>query len=284
MISLTILCLLLALLYYFPLQLLVAGIAAAGLLRSLHFFFSRWIDDGLFKKPPRRVDCLICEYRLPSLDVGSKYYACCGKIMCNGCIFVNARIDSVAKCPFCRALVTSSDEEIIKRVKKRVEMGDVEAIYNLGCHYSNGRYGLQQDSAKAVELYLRAGELGSAAAYNNIAVCYSNGRGVERDEKKVLHYYELAAMGGDVCARYNLGIIEEEAGNNDRALKHFMIAVEYGCDKSLVHIKQFFMTGYATKDDYEKALRSYQAYLVEIKSDDRDKAAAFSEDFKYYEL
>ena len=30
----------------------------------------------------------------------------------------------------------------------------------------------------------QAGELGFVAAYNNIAVCYSNGNGVERDEKK----------------------------------------------------------------------------------------------------
>ena len=43
-----------------------------------------------------------------------------------------------------------------------------------------------------------------------------------------------------------------------------------------------YSKGCATKDDYAKALQAYQAYLSEIKSDDRDKAAAFSDDFKYY--
>ena len=48
-------------------------------------------------------------------------------------------------------------------------------------------------------------------------------------------------------------------------------------------IKEFYMAGYATKDDYAKALRAHQAYLDDIKSSDRDKAAAAFDDYKYYE-
>ena len=43
------------------------------------------------------------------------------------------------------------------------------------------------------------------------------------------------------------------------------------------------MEGNATEDNYAKALRSYQAYVNEIKSDQRGKAAAEREDYKYYE-
>ena len=32
-----------------------------------------------------------------------------------------------------------------------------------------------------------------------------NGRGVEVDKKKAKHFYELAAMNGDLLARQNLG-------------------------------------------------------------------------------
>ena len=66
-----------------------------------------------------------------------------------------------------------------------------------------------------------------------------------------------------------------------RALKHFMIAVEGGSNLSLNMIQQMYMKGLATKDDYAKALRVYQAYLDEIKSDDRDKAAAYADRYKY---
>ena len=91
-------------------------------------------------------------------------------------------------------------------------------------------------------------------------------------------------MRGNANARHNLGVKDYEGGNMNRALKPFMIAVGSGDDDSLRNIKQLYLDGHATKDDYAKALRAYQAYLSEIKSDDRDKAAAYREDFKYYEL
>ena len=46
---------------------------------------------------------------------------------------------------------------------------------------------------------------------------------------------------------------------------------------------QLSVDGHATKYDYAKALKSYQAYLSEVRSDQRDKAAAFSDRYKYYE-
>ena len=62
-----------------------------------------------------------------------------------------------------------------------------------------------------------------------------------------------------------------------------MIAVGFGSNDSLKVIKHMYAHGYATKDDYAKALQAYQAYLGEVKSDDRDKAAAYDEQYKYYE-
>ena len=90
-------------------------------------------------------------------------------------------------------------------------------------------------------------------------------------------------MGGNEVARHNLGVVEERKGNMDRALKHHLIAVRSGNDKSLEIIKEMYSIGYATKDNYAKALRSYQTYLAEIKSNQRDEAAAFdSEEYRYY--
>ena len=89
-------------------------------------------------------------------------------------------------------------------------------------------------------------------------------------------------MGGSETARHNLGNSEAEAGNTDRALKHYMIAVRDGYTKSLNYIKDFYSKGYATKEDYTRALQAYQTYLSEIKSKPRDEAAAFSEKYRYY--
>ena len=141
---------------------------------------------------------------------------------------------------------------------------------------------MPQNYNKALELWHRAAELGHLEAHNNIGFAYSNGDGVERNEKKANHYWELAAMGGDVESRFNLGALEFNAGNMDRAVKHFMLAVGSGYNVSLENIKQMFMNGDATKDDYTKALQAYQANLDEIKSAQRDEAAAFNDGYKYY--
>jgi len=43
------------------------------------------------------------------------------------------------------------------------------------------------------------------------------------------------------------------------------------------------LDGDATKDEYSNALRAYQKYLGEVKSNQRDEAAAADEDYKYIE-
>ena len=68
----------------------------------------------------------------------------------------------------------------------------------------------------------------------------------------------------------------------NRALKHYMISAEGGDDISLKQIQKLYTNGHATKDDYAKALRAYQAYLIEIKSAQRDAAAAAHEDCPYF--
>ena len=239
-------------------------------------------DEALFREPlHEHGDCPICFLRLPSMDSGRRYMSCCGKDVCCGCSYADVydnqgNIIVEEKCSFCRTPFPTSD---IKRLKKRMEVGDTNAFYVMGNYYYLGHHGLPQDSAKAVEFWHKAGKYG----YTNIGAAYYNGEGVERDEKMASHYYELAAMGGDSTARYNLGVSEYNAGNYDRALKHYMIAVRGGETRSVKAIQQImYMDGHATKDHYANALRSHQAYLNEIKSDQRDKAAAFHDDCSYY--
>ena len=198
------------------------------------------------------------------------------------CDAVKMRDNGVGLCPFCRTPTTYSEKELMKWTKKRVEVGDANAIFTLGCNFAEGSLGLPRNYAKALELYNWAGELGCADAYNNIGNAYYHGRGVERDERKADHYYELAAMQGSVYARHNIGIFEASAGNWDRAIKHYMIAAGGGLNNSVKNIQQLYRDGHATKEDYTKALLAYQKYLEEIRSDQRDKSAAFSDEFKCY--
>ena len=218
-------------------------------------------DQKLFKQPPPKEDCPLCFQRMPTLHTGSRYKTCCGKVICNGCLHAPVYDDQgnvVAEkvCAFCRTPESTSNEVILDRERKRMEKDDPIAIYNLGSDYRDGTNGFPQDYTKALDLFRRSGELGNAAAYNNIGTAYYYGEGAEIDKKKGIYYYELAAIGGDTYARHNLGEMEENPDNIERASKHHMIAANDGDNDSLKKIQLFYSNGHATKDDYIKALQS----------------------------
>ena len=244
-------------------------------------------EEALFKEPPPPEECPICFQRRPYLNTGWRYQPCCGKVICSGCLHApvyDNQGNEVAeeKCAFCRTPTPKSSGEAVERLKKRVAADDAKAIHITGCCHFKGLNGYPQDVDQALELWHRSGELGRTDAYATIGLAYENGDGVERDKKKATYYYELAAMKGDADARCNLGNDEAKAGNIDRALKHYMIAATWGHDGALEMIKELYSNGHATKDNYTKALQSYQEYSGEIKSVQRDKAAAFSEKYRYY--
>ncbi|KAL7524706.1 hypothetical protein ACHAXR_000682, partial [Thalassiosira sp. AJA248-18] len=133
---------------------------------------------------------------------------------------VIARRSAEQICPFFRAPVATSHEGHIERLKKPIEAGDANAMHNLGCKYSSGGDGMPQDSNKSLELWRRAAKLGCAESHTNLAESYALGEIVEKDVKKAKYHWELAAMGGNVVARYNLGILEENEGDMNRALKY----------------------------------------------------------------
>ena len=242
-------------------------------------------DELLFKQPPPNEECPICMIRLPSLTSGRTYMSCCGKMICSGCMYANAKMDPDKQlCPFCRTPIpdTVDDEETIKRLTERMEMNDAQAMYNLGTKYRHGLYGLSRDMAKAIELWHRAGKLGCASAYHNIGCSYESGDGAEMNMKQAKHYYELAAIQGHTGARHNLGGMEGHEGDMDRALKHYMIAAHDGDTDSMEAITNLFKLGIVRKSDYAAALKLYQTAVDEIKSDLRDEYAAFSGLQKYY--
>ena len=234
-------------------------------------------DEALFKDPHPREDCPICMLPLP-LDAGkSSFYPCCGKYLCNGCI--NAIImeeiqrgkknEEVGMCPYCRSLSC----EGMEKLAKLMDNDNSDAFYVQAGYYASGSNDMPQNHQKANELWRKAGELGCVDAYYKLGNSYYHGRGVEMDKKKAKYYYELAAIKGNVYARYQLGCVEGQAGNYYRANKHFIIAAKAGEEESLDMIKVGFRSGYVMKDEYENTLRAYQKSQDEMKSEARDKAA-----------
>ena len=234
-------------------------------------------DEQLFKEPPPREDCPICMLPLPLDAFQVVYKSCCGKDICNGCIYTMRETGSknMKLCPFCKTPPPRSNEEQNERLNKLMEKGNNANAFNqLASYFRKGIRGMPQDWAKYNELLMKAGELGCAGAYYNLGCSYHAGRGVEIDKKKAKHYWELAAMNGSVQARNNLGAVEYEAGNHQRAFKHLILAASAGYKDSLGMIKHGYTGGHVTEEEYANTLRDYQKSQDEMKSDARDKAAA----------
>ena len=243
----------------------------AGLAARNHDINERLMASGLERWEGDA--CKIC-YLYIGLPTGqySMINACCMKRVCNGCILEAQRRGIYGSCPFCRTPFAKDDASTLAMVQKRVDKGDAEAINHLGEKYFHGELGLTKDAPRAIELYTEAAELGSLDAHYDLGILYYTGKGVEEDKPRGIHHWQQAAMKGDVTSRYNLGAAEQDNGNPQLALQHWMISAKMGYGDSLHNVKEMFKVGQATKAQYAEALLGYRDAVEEVKSPQREEA------------
>jgi TPR repeat protein len=200
-------------------------------------------------------------------EATEKYYPCCGKSICGGCIHSFRKSGNDDKCPFCNSNRSSrTREEMVGEFMKRAAVNDPGAICLLAGYYYHGRVGLQQDHAKAMELYAKAADLGCSQAHCRLGDIYREGGNM----KKAKLHLEAAAIAGHEGARNNLGIIEAESGNMDRAVKHLRIAASAGHYKAMHTLRTFFDQGIIGRESIKSTLKAYNNSCVEMRSEARD--------------
>jgi tetratricopeptide (TPR) repeat protein len=252
-------------------------------------------DEALFKDPPSKEDCPICFLPMPAsltncvslppatilsvpiydfavanaelADEDTEiYYPCCGKSVCEGCIHSFRESGNDEKCPFCNAEINKTDEEKVEEVIRRVEANDPASICILAGYYLRGLRGVEQDHAKAMELYTRAADLGFGKAYNKLAGVYHEGGNL----KKAKFHFEAAAMAGHEVARCVVGYMEYESGNMERALKHWTIAASAGYHTAMYALRTGFEKGYVSRESIDSTLAAYNNFCAEMRSEARD--------------
>ena len=230
-------------------------------------------NEILFRQPESSHfgDCPICCLPLPIDAEKSAMMQCCSKYICKGCSYANIIREIEGrlhpKCPFCRMAVPDTEEEINKQRMKRIEVNDPVAM----CHVGTKRYE-KGDYEAAFDYWTKAAALGDAEAHFQLSTLYHEGEGVEKDENRELHHTEQAAIGGHPDARHNLGCLEWENGQYDRALEHWTIAAKLGRDSSLGNVKDLYKAGHASRDEFAAALLGYQAAIEATKSPQREAA------------
>jgi TPR repeat protein len=155
-----------------------------------------------------------------------------------------------------------------------MEAGDGRAHQIMGYLYHNGTL-VPRSKKKALEVWEKGAELGSTECHASIASAlaerFENGQTV--DGQKVNRHWELAAVGGHVEARHNLGGFELQRQNFRRGMKHFMISASAGYVDSLEMVKEGLTNGDVTKDEFERTLRAHKDSVDAMKSEQRDMAS-----------
>lgn len=159
--------------------------------------------------------------------------------------------------------------------KKAVEMGQPDAMLELGNCYHDGFY-VEQDFKQAFMLYLQASAQGNINARINLAWAYADGEGVEPNMNEAVRILTMEAERGSVVAQCELGRIYakhrgsmedvnlalswlEKAAENERTEAYELLG-EYYCG---MYMGDYAQIDYAKSDEYlEKALERGSSYAL----------------------
>lgn len=88
--------------------------------------------------------------------------------------------------------------------------GCKEAMYNLASLTRTGAEGVRQDAPLAFAMYETAALQGHVKAAYNVAVMYSNGEGVDKNQYKAEEWFQFAAKNGHKEAEINSKLLERK--------------------------------------------------------------------------
>ena len=128
-------------------------------------------------------------------------------------------------------------------LRRHVDMQVPEAMTQLGGHYCDGKLGLVKSGKRAARLYERAVELGDVEAMSNLGTLYATGNGVKLSKKKSANFYRMAADAGNTAAQYNLGTRSYNAGDFSEAMRLYGLAAAQGHTNSEYELAVCYETG-----------------------------------------
>jgi hypothetical protein len=112
----------------------------------------------------------------------------------------------------------------------------------LGCMYLKGD-GVAQDDTRAIAWFIKSATNGIPEGQTDLALCYLNGWGVERDVIEAGRCYRLAALQGNAEAQWQLGEIlrkgELHCGVKlKRARKYYYLAAAQGHPDAIARLEE----------------------------------------------
>ena len=94
--------------------------------------------------------------------------------------------------------------EAVEWHREVAKKGWAPAQYNLACCYANGK-GVERNMKEAAKLFEEAAKQGHPEAQCRLGLCYEYGEGVKQDKEKAVRLYRKAAAQWEDHAQFNLG-------------------------------------------------------------------------------
>jgi len=140
---------------------------------------------------------------------------------------INTEVEKF-KCAYCRQPGPKSD---IKALKKLMKKNNTQAFIQMADKYESGE-GVFQSDTKALEMYIRAAEIGCAEGYLYIGRYYERDIVVEQDISKALEFYEMGAKKGSIGSHRELAQFYGTNGDMMKGIEHLKVTASAGDKKS----------------------------------------------------
>ena len=152
-------------------------------------------------------------------------------------------------------------EQAIYWFQKAADAGNSAAQKNLAICYFNG-YGVEKDVEKAIYWWQKAADAGNSTAQNSLAYRYFAGDGVEKDVEKAVYWCQKAADAGYSAAQYRLAFcfLKGDGVEKDveKAVYWWQKAADAGYSAAQYCLAFCFLKGDGVEKDVEKAVYWWQ--------------------------
>ena len=132
---------------------------------------------------------------------------------------------------------------------------------SIGACYLFGR-GVKKDPKKAVFYFQSAAQQGLASAQTHLGSCYYSGTGVTKNYQQAFEWFKKAAEKGDVTAQDNLGscylLGHGTTQNHTAAVEWYKKAADKGNSSAQAHLGSCYLYGQGVPEDKDKAIYWYE--------------------------
>ncbi len=126
-------------------------------------------------------------------------------------------------------------EKALEHYHLAAATGNAQALFNLGVMYSQG-FGVQVDQKRSAEYLKQSSDKGIVEAHYNLGVKFIFGEGIEKDPIKGFKLIKKAAKTGFLPAKYKLALLYQlgigVAANQSKAGKWLVTAAKEGSEEA----------------------------------------------------